>query len=139
MKNETLQKRLELTKKGRKMVKVYEGDIDSINRDIKRYIKAIKEGRMCCIISAVSKSGMSRVISFNECAGRNGNYSYSQFIRLFDALGYTKVGNWEHRVTGCGMDMVFASNYNNIHAFCKLGFITRKTCAVLALKTPTTF
>lgn len=136
MKIETLQKRLESSKDGKHIIKTYHGDILSFKNDVEKYIKAIKQGRMICTIHGVSKSGMSRVISFHSCEGYKGRYSYRQYIRLFDALGYRAAGNWAHRISGCGMDMIFHANYCNIHKFKSLGFITSKTCNDLAQKTP---
>lgn len=100
------------------------------------YIKAIKSGRMLCVIKSVSASGMSRVISFHSFEGTG----YRQYWSLFKALGYSEDKNTQgFRIGGCGMDMVFATNYNIIHKLHSLGFITAKECATLAQKTPTTF
>lgn len=108
-------------------------------QNAKRYIKAIKDGRMCCIIESVSSSGMSRTLKFMECSGGKHGYSYLNFYNLFKNLGYTKVKNSDcFRVHGCGMDMVFATNYNICHQLKKLGIITKKTCDKLAQKTPIT-
>ena len=104
-----------------------------------RYIKAIKEGRMCCIIPSVSASGMSRNIRFMECAKRKAGYGYYNFHSLFVALGFEKSrsNNDSFIIHGCGMDMVFHTNYTIIHRLHRLGFITKKECDILAQKTPT--
>ena len=105
-----------------------------------RYIKAIKEGRMNCVIHSVSASGMSRTISFHECAKNDdGKYQYLQFCMLFDLLGYTpsKKNNFRFVIGGCGMDMVFHTNYTIIHKLHRLGFIDKKECDKLAQMTPT--
>ena len=105
----------------------------------RRYIKAIKDGRMLCSIGSVSKSGMSRTIKFVEIAKSkpsNKFYMYN-FYQLFDVLGYQKIKDSDYfRINGCGMDMVFNTNYNNIHNLHGLGFITRKTCNTLCQDTP---
>lgn len=109
-------------------------------KDAQRYIKAIKEGRMLCIIPSVSSSGMSRVIKFLECSKHKGSrrHSYLHFWALFTALGYQEVRSQNgFRIHGCGMDMVFHTNYSIMHDLCRLGFITRKQCDSLAQQTPT--
>lgn len=104
----------------------------------KRYVKAVKEGRMICSIDSVSNSGMSRTMKFLEMSkGSNGQHYLLNFYQLFDVLGYTKVKNSDYfRIGGCGMDMVFATNYNIIHQIHGLGLINKKACSVLAQKTP---
>lgn len=103
----------------------------------KRYIKAIKDGRMICAIDRVSASGMSRNIKFLECAKGKDRYNYLTFWELFKILGYTEVKNTDtFRIGGCGMDMIFHTNYSIIRQLKRLGFITAKTCEVLAQKTP---
>ena len=110
--------------------------------DAIRYIKAIKEGRVICNIDTVSSSGMSRTISFLECTrsrySKGIRYMYLNFFAFFKALGYQEVPN-KHtfRIHGCGMDMIFYTNYTNIHGLHRLGFITRKQCDYLAQQTPT--
>ena len=103
-----------------------------------RYIKAIKEGRVICSIGSVSSSGMSRTIKFLECSKGNNKYYYLNFFLLFKLLGYSEVKKQGHyfRINGCGMDMVFNTNHNNIHRLKDLGFITVKECETLAQQTP---
>jgi hypothetical protein len=60
------------------------------------------------------------------------------FYAFFGALGFTESGNG-FRISGCGMDMVFHTNYSIIHKLQKLGFIDMKKRDVLAQKTPTKF
>ncbi len=112
---------------------------DQFIEDVKMYIKAIKEGRMLNTIHSVSSSGMSRVISFHSCEKNKHGFYYRQYVSLFRALGYSK-GNTDYnfRISGCGMDMIFHTNYSNIHLFYNLGFITKIECAKLCQKTPTT-
>ena len=101
----------------------------------KRYIKACKEHRLICSIGSVSSSGMSRTMKFLEMP-KNGGYLMN-FFNLFEITGHHKVKDSDYfRITGCGMDMVFATNYNLIHEFYWLGFITKKTCDKLAQQTP---
>jgi len=104
-----------------------------------RYIKAIKESRMLCSIGSVSKSGMSRTIKFLEMSkGENKHFLYN-FYQFFDALGYSKVKNSDYfRIGGCGMDMIFNTNYTIMHDLRRLGFIDKDECSTLAQATPHT-
>ena len=106
--------------------------------DAKAYVKAIKEGRMLCSIPSVSRSGMSRVINFMACVKSERRYYYRNFNTLFRALGYREVRREGFRISGCGMDMVFHTNYSNIHILSRLGFLTKTECDNLAQQTPTT-
>lgn len=107
--------------------------------DCHRYAKAISGGRMLCVIKSVSRSGMSRNISFHESAKRGGGFCY--FWNLFRALGYTEArGNREYfSISGCGMDMIFHTNCTIMHELRRLGVVSKKQCAILAQMTPTTF
>lgn len=102
-----------------------------------RYIKAIKEGRMICSIGSVSKSGMSRTIKFLEMSkGENKHFLYN-FYQFFDALGYTKIKDSDYfRIGGCGMDMIFHTNYSIIHDLKRLGFIDKQESDTLAQASP---
>ena len=80
-----------------------------------RWIKAIKDGRMFCVVKSVSNSGMSRIFKYMECAKTRHGYSYLQFYSFFKAIGLNPKNYGEIRVSGCGMDMNFATNYNIIH------------------------
>jgi len=116
-------------------------NFDLFYNDVIDYIKAIKEKRMLCVIHSVSQSGVSRVLSFHSCEkDKDKHYYYRQYWVLFKVLGYTRANTYDgFRVNGCGMDMVFDTNYNNIHTFHNLGFITKKECNYLAQQTPITF
>lgn len=109
------------------------------------YVKAAREGRVICNIHSVSKSGMSRTMSFYEMAklihpqsdGRK--YCLLNFWQLFRLLGYTPSRSGEgFSIGGCGMDMVFATNYNIIHRIHSLGGCTKEDCKDLAQRTPPT-
>lgn len=120
--------------------KVYKVD-DSVFIDhAKRYIKAIKEGRILCSIESVAPSGMSRVIKFVEVSKYSDRKQYAvlNFYQFFVMLGFSPAGKYKNgfRVNGCGMDMVFHTNYSIIHKLHRLGFITKKQCDELAQKTP---
>ena len=108
---------------------------DDLIMNAKRYIKAVKERRVICSIGSVSSSGMSITIKFLEMP-RKGGYLLN-FYNLFDVLGYTKIKDSDYfRISGCGMDMVFNTNYNIIHELKHMGFISKKTASSLCQETP---
>lgn len=115
-------------------------------RDAGLYIASIRERRMFCIIHSVARSGMSRVMSFhsfdvapaNKVEPRRGNTR--QYNCLFLALGFKQSADRNgFKINGCGMDMVFATNYNLIHNLHRLGFIDKAECDKLAQMTPNVF
>lgn len=109
--------------------------------DCKRYVKAIKDGRIICNIESVSTSGMSRNIKFLECYKNTTRkeYQYLNFFAFFKILGYKESGKYKDcfKISGCGMDMVFHTNYTIIHKLGYMGIINKKTVDILAQKTPT--
>lgn len=116
--------------------------VEMFIEDVERYIKAIKDGRMINSIGSVSRSGMSRTIKFvsMEKNKYSKQFHVCNFYQLFKALGYTESRAKDHYFTigGCGMDMIFHTNYTNIHKFERLGFINKKQCSSYAQMTPTT-
>jgi hypothetical protein len=113
-------------------------EIDTFIQNAKRYVKAVKQRRIICKIDTVSSSGMSRTIKFLECSGSvKTGFNYLNFYQLFDQLGFSKVRNNDtFRIHGCGMDMIFHTNYTIIHRLWRLGFISKKECEYLAQMTP---
>jgi len=107
-------------------------------KDALQYVKAIKERRMICNIISVSNSGMSRNLKFLSCEKSKWDkvYWYSNYFAFFKALGYTEAKDG-FRVNGCGMDMVFHTNYSNIQNLKRIGIISHKECENLAQMTPT--
>ena len=78
-------------------------------RDLKRLLKSCKNNKVIATVKHVSKSGMSRIISFSIQDKKTGflyslNYSFSKI------LGYT-LTNDGLRVGGCGMNMIFHCLY----------------------------
>lgn len=110
--------------------------IERFEEDAKRYIKAIKENRVICNIASVSSSGMSRRLSFLEFGVKNKRGYQMTFYSFLNCLGYKVDNNNTFRVDGCGMDMVFHTNYSIIRDLFNMGFINEKTCKVLEQKTP---
>lgn len=113
-------------------------DADQFIKDCKTYIKAIKERRMLCIIKSVSNTGMSRVIKFSSPQkSTDGKFYYRNYNCLFITLGYSEAKNQDgFRINGCGMDMIFHTNYCIIHNIHRLGLISKEECAHLAQETP---
>jgi len=111
--------------------------IDMFIRDAKEYIKAIKDGRMIVNIASVSRSGMSRQMKFLSCEKGVNKYYYRNYFVFFRVTGHTTLADSGNiRVFGCGMDMVFHTNYTIIHRLHRLGFINKKQCDSLAQLTP---
>lgn len=115
--------------------------VESFIDSAERYIKAIQETRVICSIGSVSSSGMSRTIKFlaPEKRTHNKTYGYLNFFSMFKILGFTEARskNGYFSIGGCGMDMIFHTNYTIIHKLHRLGFIDKKTCDSLAQNTPT--
>jgi len=106
---------------------------------VRRYIKATKESRLICCINHVSQSGMSRNMKFVEMnkSKYNNQHGLRNFYEMLNVLGYSFKGDYM-KIGGCGMDMVFATHYNIIHNFERMGFITKKTCSTLEQMSPNT-
>ena len=106
----------------------------------KEYIKAVKENRLICNIEHVSKSGMSRYLTFKYLQRNKYNRKYMLLNTyfIFKSLGYRYNKNHcAFYIGGCGMDMVFDTNYNIIHDLYRLGFLSDKDKDTLAQNTPT--
>lgn len=113
--------------------------VESFTDNAKRYLKAIQDRRMVCNIESVSRSGMSRNMRFVEISKRGGSYGHSMlnFFELFKVLGYTQAKDSDcFRIGGCGMDMVFATNYSIVGQLRNLGIVTAKRASKLQQMTP---
>ena len=114
--------------------------IEQFINDSKRYIKAIKEERVICSIGSVSSSGMSRTIKFlaPEKNKERKCFQYYNFFCLFSSLGFSVANSKSDyfRINGCGMDMIFHTNYSIIHKLGRLGFLNKKEVETLCQKTP---
>ena len=130
-------KKIQLTKE---MIKRLENETyytqEYFIQDCKEYIKAIKEGRMLYLVDTVSNSGMSRTLIIKSCEKnkRTKDFYYRNYTFLFKILGYSLSKDYNIKVSGCGMNMLFATNYNIIHTFKNIGLINSKVCDVLAQK-----
>ena len=132
-------KEIETFIKGYNKKNEYKIDIETFINNAKRYIKAIKENRMICAIGSVSKSGMSRNIKFVELSksDTSDKHQLYNFYQFFDVLGYTKVKNSDYfRIGGCGMDMIFHTNYTIIHNLKYIGLVSVDECKTLSQNTP---
>jgi hypothetical protein len=107
--------------------------------DANQWIKSIEQNRVICSVVSVSKSGMSRklkFLSFEPNKDSERGY-YRQYNTMLKTLGY-KLKDYSITVNGCGMDMIFNTNYNIIHDFKRMGIITDEQCKTLCQMTPTT-
>jgi hypothetical protein len=129
----------EVKKRIAKKLKYYSWE--QFEKDARTYISAIQESRMCCVIHSVSSSGMSRVMSFHSCEESSyepSRFNYRQYNCLFIALGYTEDKKRNgFRIGGCGMDLIFHTNYCIIYNFHALGFLSIQDRNTLCQKTPT--
>jgi hypothetical protein len=81
---------------------------------------------------------MSRVLKFHSFQGGKARGYYRQYTCFFKALGYSQAKNSDgFRINGCGMDMVFNTNYCIMHDLKRIGLITPEQCSKLAQETPT--
>jgi len=115
--------------------------MEQFDKTAKQYIAAIREARMFCIIESVSRSGMSRNLKFisaeRDTEGRNW---FSNYYAFFRCMGYSPAKDGDaFRIGGCGMDMVFHTNYSIMHRLESLGYITKEECECLAQLTPVKF
>lgn len=113
--------------------------IESFIDSAKAFLKATEQGRMICNIDTVSKTGMSRTMKFLSCEKNKTNFNYRNYFAMFKALGFNEVkGTSYFRISGCGMDMVFATNYQVVRQLHQMGFTTKEKSKWLEQKTPTT-
>ena len=104
--------------------------------DIQTYIKALKEGRLQYMVMNVSSNGMNRNILVQSCEQNktSNNFYFRQYSRMFEMLGYKLNKDYNVKVSGCGMNMLFATNYNLIHTFKNMNIISDLECEILAQK-----
>jgi len=114
--------------------------VEQFISDAERYTRAIKENRVICNIGSVSRSGMSRTIKFVECGkptNEGERFNYYNFYAFMSALGFTRRKDSDYfTISGCGMDMIFHTNYTIIHRLSRLGFLTPDECAKVCQMTP---
>lgn len=103
-------------------------------RDAQFYIAAVKSGRIKYTVMRVSKSGMSRLIRIESFEGKINNGYYRDYFMMLRVLGFSINKHDDVVITGCGMNMVFATNYEIIFLFYRIGLITKKTRNILCQK-----
>lgn len=139
-KHERITKNIEADKElMRDIASVQYYDVETFIQHGQEWIEAIKQRRMVCVIDTVSRPGMSRTMKFLSCEKYSDRKEYWQhsYWSFMKALGYSSRKHSDYfTISGCGMDMVFATNYNIIHALKRLGFISAKQCSKLAQMTP---
>lgn len=134
---ERITKNIEKNKELMAGLKKIDLSVERFIGDAQTYIAAVKDKRISYTVDTVSKSGMSRTLIITSCERSRYNgklqYHYRQYNTMLQALGYTIKRGYRDsiRVHGCGMNMLFATNYNIIHTFYRLGFFSRKVCDVL--------
>ena len=135
---ERITKNIENSKELMRNLKKIDLSVERFISDAQTYIKAVKERRISYTVDTVSRSGMSRTIIITSCEKSlyNGKRSfyYRQYNAMLEVLGYNVKRGYRDaiRVGGCGMNMLFATNYNIVWTLHRLGFINRKQCDVLA-------
>ena len=103
-------------------------------KDCKQYIKAVESGRILYKVTHVSQSGMSRDISITSYEGIMSKGYYSSYYYMLEMLGFKFANKHSNdiKVSGCGMDMLFATNYDIIHSLYNMGFMNKTKCKTLA-------
>ena len=104
--------------------------------DIQDYIKALKEGRLQYLVMNVSSNGMNRNILIQSCEQNktNNNFYFRQYSRMFEMLNYKLDKDYNIRVSGCGMNMLFGTNYYLIQTFKSMNIISESEANILAQK-----
>lgn len=103
--------------------------------DAKTYIKAVESGRIQYTVLNVSSNGMSRQIAITSYEGTMAKGYYRNYYSFLTALGYRFNKDRDGIVVhGCGMNMLFATNYNIIGHLKFMGFLTDKKAKTLQQK-----
>ena len=96
-------------------------------KDCNTYIEAVKSGRILYDVVSVSASGMSRKITIRSFEGTMEKGFYRNYLQMLEIFGYKMNKDYTITVKGCGMNMLFATNYDLIGQMEKLGFIDKET------------
>jgi len=105
-------------------------------KDCKCYIKALKSGRLQYTVTHVSNSGMSRNIFIQSYEGTMTKGHFRTYFSMLQVLGYKFASKYSSdiKIGGCGMNMLFATNYNICHDFNRMGLINDAECKILSQK-----
>lgn len=93
--------------------------------DCKTYMKALQAGRVLYTVTHVSRSGMTRYIDVTSYEGTRKKGYFRNYYTMLSVLGYSFNQCNEIKVSGCGMDMLFATNYNIIQTFKNIGLVSK--------------
>lgn len=85
--------------------------VESNLQELKAVRKALLNGRYYTGVESVSSSGMSRVI---KIAYIDNNKLHHVTDEIYKLAGCDK----NHRISGCGMDMLFHAQYNLFRTLC---------------------
>ncbi len=85
---------------------------EDIAEQLNNIKKALLTGKFYASVETVAESGMSRTINLGYVAG--GRYISINNTAILDVAGVSSSG----RIRGCGMDMLFAAQYNLFQALC---------------------
>ena len=103
--------------------------------DAKTYIKAVESGRILYEVLSVSSSGMSRQIMIKSYEGTMKKGYYRSYYGFLNALGYRFNKDRDGIIVcGCGMNMLFATNYNIIGRLKFMGFLNDSKAKTLQQK-----
>ena len=134
---ERIIKNIENNKELLKGLKKVDMPIERFIGDAQTYLRAVKERRISYTVDTVSRSGMSRTLLITSCERWRWDgkirYYYRQYNTMLQAMGYNVKRGYRDsiKVAGCGMNMLFATNYNIVWSLHRLGFISRKQCDIL--------
>jgi hypothetical protein len=134
---ERITKNVEKSKELMAGLKKVDMPVERFISDAQTYITAVRDRRISYTVDTVSKSGMSRTLIITSCERSRWegkvSYHYRQYNTMLQAMGYSVKRGYRDsiRVQGCGMNMIFATNYNIVWTLHRLGFISRKQCDVL--------
>lgn len=108
-------------------------DVVDFVKDATAYIKAVESGRILYDVTHVASSGMSRNIKIRSFEGNTKKGYYRNYNGFLEALGQTMVKNEFStvRVSGCGMNMLFHTNYTIIRTLRAFGMLTAAKSAIL--------
>ena len=99
---------------------------ESFIKDCNIYIEAVKSGRVLYDVVSVSASGMSRKIIIRSFEGTMEKGFYRNYLQMLEIFGYKINKDYSITVKGCGINMLFATNYDLIGQMERLGFIDKE-------------
>lgn len=107
-------------------------NVEMFEKDCNAYIEAVKSGRILYNVEHVSASGMSRKITIKSFEGTMEKGYYRNYFAMLEIFGYKMNKDYTITVKGCGMNMLFATNYDLINQMFKMELLDKETCDTLA-------